>query len=329
MKTNRISLLTAALLGISPMLVLGTPEPGPSTDQGYAEFLKVAYDSSPRLEGAVIDIQVEDHIAILSGQVETIDQAEFAASLAITTNGVYGAVNQLKISPEQSEPELVRVTREALDKSKAIDPSRIQVSQSGNTIILKGEVSTYDERELAREMVSRIKGVHRIENQLSIEFADVRPEEAIQEQLLIQFHDDPLFDMLPVNIKVSDGTATLSGQVGSLDEKNRLERTSLVTGVMSVDSSKLQINSDLRMEGMGDKPYMPSDSLKVANLVLEADPRVDASSLQLEMQNGTILLSGTALSHKARHAAEDDVRGVPGVLGVVNQIEVSSSLSKR
>ncbi len=81
---------------------------------------------------------------------------------------------------------------------------------------------------------------------------------------------------------------------------------------------------------MEDKDYHPSDTLKVVHLVLEADDRVDASRVEIGLQDGLMTLRGRAANPAERRAIESDVRGVPGVLAVRNLITLSpSALSQR
>lgn len=330
MNTKRLSFYVATVSGLASLTCLGTPSPGPANEAERTDFVQVIYDSSPRLAESKIEARIDDHIATLTGTSDTIDEADYAVSIALATDGIFGVVNRIAINPDpDGSADLSTRTEAVFATTDLLDASNVVVTSREGAMTLEGTVSTFDERELARELASRINGVQEIENRLEISFIQPRSEIAIQKQLQLQFSDDPLFDLLPVNILVNGGTVTLNGSVGSLDEKERLMRTSLVTGVMNVDASKLEINSDLRMEGMADKNYQPSDSMKVARLVFDADPRVRGADIQLEMIGGTMILNGSVPNRTAIKAAEADARGVPGVLGVVNRLQVKTELGIR
>jgi len=51
------------------------------------------------------------------------------------------------------------------------------------------------------------------------------------------------------------------------------------------------------------------------------DDRVDASSVQVAVSEGRVILSGTAANYTARQAAELDALSIPGVVRVDNQIQ--------
>jgi osmotically-inducible protein OsmY len=52
------------------------------------------------------------------------------------------------------------------------------------------------------------------------------------------------------------------------------------------------------------------------------EPRVDASNIGVSIGDGTVTLSGDVDSYTARHVAEDAVKRVAGVRGVVNDLAV-------
>jgi len=313
-------------------LTLGaTPSPLPLTPKDREHFLETLCETSPRLEGAEITVRLDDHVAILDGTARSIDQSDFASSLALAMQGLYGVINRIEVGPVRTDSEaLAAEIRRRLRDSRALRAERVRVEVDAGRATLSGSVSTLDEREIARELASRVEGVRSIDDRVRIDFRHVRSDEAIRRQLQLRHQDDPLFDLLPVRVEVRAGEVRLSGRVGSRDELERLARTAWVTGVTAVDASGLAIHRDLAMPGMEDKDYHPSDSLKVVRLLLETDERIDASAVAAELRNGTLTLSGELPSPAARHAAERDARGVPGILGVRNLIEVRSpTLSKR
>jgi osmotically-inducible protein OsmY len=61
---------------------------------------------------------------------------------------------------------------------------------------------------------------------------------------------------------------------------------------------------------------------------LEWDPAVDARALQLTVSGGVVTLGGTIDSYPGRLAAEKAARRVPGVLAVVNHIDVRLTVDR-
>lgn len=76
--------------------------------------------------------------------------------------------------------------------------------------------------------------------------------------------------------------------------------------------------------GRGPKGYKRSDQRieEDVNDRLTDDPRVDASEVQVHVQNGEVTLTGTVDSREARRRAEDVAEDVSGVTYVMNNLRV-------
>lgn len=66
-----------------------------------------------------------------------------------------------------------------------------------------------------------------------------------------------------------------------------------------------------------------------ANLALRAAKGLDGSAILLETESGTVTLRGSVPSDKARTAAADTVRGVPGVVEVHDELNVLTPAVER
>lgn len=55
---------------------------------------------------------------------------------------------------------------------------------------------------------------------------------------------------------------------------------------------------------------------------LRSDPDIDATNIAVAVKGGTVMLTGFVRSFRQRRKAEQDVKRVAGVVGVVNDIEV-------
>src|SRR3981189_3166689 len=55
---------------------------------------------------------------------------------------------------------------------------------------------------------------------------------------------------------------------------------------------------------------------------LRSDPDIDATDIGIAVKNGVVTLTGFVRSFRQRRTAEQDVKRVAGVMGVVNNIEV-------
>lgn len=318
---GRTLFASAVILG-SQSVLLATPEMGPSGPGEIKEFILMEVNSDSHMTGAKINVTFRDGIAILTGTSPTLNQSERAAARALATDGVRGVVNQIRVNPAASAEGVREKALAALKAEPALDASRIDVAVADGSLELKGQVGTWDEQELARDVVSAVKGVSIIENRLEVTFDTVRTDAQIQAQIAHMIADDPLYEGLHLRATVKEGIVTLGGEVGNRGEYDRLVRRAYVTGVFAVKATKLTLNSDLAMEAMGDKDFTPAETLSTLKQALAADNRVEAKNIQLTFNEGVVVLDGVVKSGGERAAAESTSRGVPGVRTVSNQLRV-------
>jgi osmotically-inducible protein OsmY len=83
--------------------------------------------------------------------------------------------------------------------------------------------------------------------------------------------------------------------------------------------------------GRGPKGYQRSDERlreEVSDRLM-ADDQIDASDIEVDVQNGEVKLTGTVPDRWAKRRAEDCAEQVMGVRDVMNQIRVQSAYSER
>lgn len=309
-----------------PLLVIGsanflyaTPQAAPSGDTEIAEFIQMDMGADKRMQGADIKVRIEKNIAALTGNVRSLAQAERATARAIASEGVDAVLNQTVVSPA---PAIAENAKKALRAQKMFHPDGIVVSVSGARVSLTGSAGTLDEKELAREVVSEVPGVVAVDNSIVVTYEGIREDSQIAEQLRFLIKDDPLYEGLDMVVSVKSGTVTLNGAVGSRGEYDRLIRRSYVTGVMEVRTAKLRVETDLAMEGLVDKDYSKEQSLQAFHAVMNADNRVDPSSLKATMDDGVMTLKGSVKNIATRDVVESTARGIPGVLRVSDELKI-------
>jgi osmotically-inducible protein OsmY len=79
--------------------------------------------------------------------------------------------------------------------------------------------------------------------------------------------------------------------------------------------------------GRGPKGWKRSDERVRDDVseVLERHHEIDASEIEVKVENGEVTLSGTVEDRRAKRLAEDIIEGMPGVTEVHNQIRVRRS----
>lgn len=310
----------AAAIGLAS----ATPEFGPQGDSETADFIAMDVKADKRMVGCKVEVTVENGIATLNGTALSLEQAERAAARAMATNEVRAVVNRLRIiDPIAKDAVLAERVQQRLAKNESIDASRIRVLVDGRKATLTGQVGSWDEQELAREIATEIPGLREINNRLEVTFDTVRTDAAIKAQILHMVHDDPLCDGITVDVKVKDGVVSLGGEVGSSTEKDQLVHRSHVTGVTDVWADDIMINRDLAMEGMRGKVAKPAETLRSLQDAFASDPRLKGADIEASAAGNQVTLTGIVPSDEARAAAESTARGIPGVMIVANEIRIA------
>ena len=300
-----------------------TPEMGPSGGPETADFIAMDLKADRKLVGCKVDVAVENSIATLSGTALSLQQADRAVARAKATAGVRAVINRVKIiDPVAKDVVLAERIQQRLVQNHAIDATRVKVNVDHRQALLTGEVGSWDEQEIAREIATEIPGISEVESRLEVTYDTIRSDDAIREQIRYIVADDPLFAGVNIDVMVKDGVVSLGGEVGSTGEKAQLVHLSHVTGVTEVWADDIMINSDLAMEGMNGKVPSDHDTLKALHAAVAADPRLSHSDIRGELSGKMMKLSGSVPNREARAAAESTARGLPGVAFVSNEIRV-------
>lgn len=144
-----------------------------------------------------------------------------------------------------------------------------------------------------------------------------RSDEEIRRDVLDALANDARVDESGINVDVVEGTVYLTGVALSAPEKRvAKEVASRIKGVLSVED-EIQVSPLARR---------PDDEIERDVVrALTRDVWVDASRLQVRVDDGVVYLSGTVEDSTSRSAAEDDAWSVRGVTEVVNDIAVMPS----
>jgi osmotically-inducible protein OsmY len=128
---------------------------------------------------------------------------------------------------------------------------------------------------------------------------------------------DPVVDDNRVVVKADDGRVTLTGTVPSFYESTRaVEDAWEVGGVRDVDNELLV--------GLVGGAINDADITVASAKALDDDRFVPNGSVTATTDHGWVTLRGQVRHHFQRQAAEHAVRRVDGVLGITDDVEISS-----
>ena len=124
-----------------------------------------------------------------------------------------------------------------------------------------------------------------------------------------------------IGVRVKDGVVTLTGPMESYSEKLAAERAALrVSGVKAVAN-------DLEVRLPQSSERTDEDIAKAAANALDWTSGIPRDKIKVTVDKGWITLKGAVPFHYQRTTAEDAVRNLWGVKGVINLIEVQPGLS--
>lgn len=218
-------------------------------DDEIQRAIQAALVQDPRVDSTNVRVQVLAGIVTLRGAVANLQAKQAAAQDARHTVGVINVKNRLKVRPSEarSDEAIAEDIRNALERDPYLERYEIVIDVIDGTVYLNGMVDSYFEKAQADIVISGIKGVEQVENDLIVDDVDVplvyepyledyypydydwydyRPgytlkrDSEIREDINDELWWSPFVDAEQITVTVEDGVATLTGAVDSWSEFN-------------------------------------------------------------------------------------------------------------
>lgn len=218
---------------------------------------------SPRVGALGVDVEVDEGVAVLTGNVDHLAASWAAVDVAARTTGVIGVVNNLSIEVADTltDSEIESNVEAALNRSVFFDDGQIDAIVSNNVVELNGDVQTVTAKVRAEDIATSITGVAEVYNNIVVvqEIGDLivapftqgwdftfypwyaatyydaeRSDAEIATDIRGELWWSPFVDSDDVVIDVNEGVATLTGSVSTLSEWRAAEENALEGGARVV-----------------------------------------------------------------------------------------------
>jgi len=148
----------------------------------------------------------------------------------------------------------------------------------------------------------------------------MKADAQLQQDVMNELKWEPTIHAAEIGVAVKDGVVTLSGTVDSYGKKWAADRAAKrVFGVRAV-------TEELKVTLASSHKRADEDIAQLATKVLDWNLWVPSERLKVMVQDGRITLSGDVDWYYQKERAEDAVRHLVGVLGVINSITIKPAV---
>ena len=185
-------------------------------------------------------VNVADGVVQLSGVVPTHTAKIAAEKNAYRVAGVLKVENLIEVEllPKLTIPidtEITNMVESKLLWNDQIDATNIDVETLNGVVTLTGNVNSYWEKSLAKNLAVATRGVKHVENNLAVVVGKTFIDIDIENDIKNAFKRNILIDADKIDVSVKNGIAHLTGIVPSFAMKEEAFNTAMMTaGVLDV-----------------------------------------------------------------------------------------------
>ncbi len=215
---------------------------------------------------------------------------------------------------KKTDSQLQRDVIAELAWEPSVDHADIGVAVNDGVVTLSGYVKSYPEKMAAEKATRRVLGVKAIAEEIKVRFASdpKTADHEIAKRIVDMFAwNVSIPDEL--SVKVEHGWVTLSGTVDWFYQSNEARKVAgRVTGVVGV-SNLIEVK----------KLPAPSDVKELITAAFKRQANLDAASVTVITEGGTVKLGGKVRAWNERGIAERAAWAAPGVTRVEDNIVVA------
>ena len=207
---------------------------------------------------------------------------------------------------------LMRIRRDS-----RINDATVDVNVRSGVVELTGIVSSYKKKLALQLKVKKTRGVVSVDNRVKVfypkEFGNP-PQAAIKKTAMTILKANSDIDESRIEIEMDSGVMRLKGSVKWYWQLQRVEElVSNIIGVMDVNNEMAVVPSEKTSDENISRDIIAE---------LEGTDNIDLSQLLVEVEDGTVILSGTVRNYAAESEAYEATIQLPGVKKVINNMVV-------
>ncbi|MDB5388333.1 MAG: hypothetical protein JWM11_3979 [Planctomycetaceae bacterium] len=279
---------------------------------------------SPAINGRLINVDVADSVVTLSGRLNNILAEQIAVALAERIRGVESVVDEIEIVVKRRDDKDVKKdVLAALQADPVTRESKVDVAAKDGTITLSGTVPSYGLKVLAGEVAMGAKGVAELKNDLLVDSMKKQSDAELQQEIRELYRFTALLDDVQLKVEVKNAKVVLNGNVTSSFQKSYAEELAWRAGATDVDSRGVNVSwrhTNPLLRSQRYEAATDDEILAAVQRTFKHDPRVLSFELKIQVDHGTVTLTGDVSNLTANAAAERDARQTIGVRRVKNNL---------
>jgi len=218
-------------------------------NEGLQKDVQDAIKWEPLLNAAEIGVTVKDGIVTLTGTVDSYIKKTEAEDAAKKVTGVKAVVENIEVKfgdwGPKTDDEVAKEVLNAFKWSWQVPNDKITIKVEKGWVTLQGELNWHYQKDAAKSAIKSLLGVKGIINSITVK-SDV-DDEIEKHEIEAAIRRNWAINEDNVHVKVSGNKVTLTGTVGSIYQKDEVQRIAWnAPGVWHVDN-ELQVEYDFSL----------------------------------------------------------------------------------
>lgn len=196
------------------------------TDKQIRQDVERELEWDPAVNAAGIGVEVCDRIVTLAGHLGSYSEKLAAEKAAQRVEGVSAVVVELDVrirdSDKRTDEDIATSARSLLHWTASLSEGAVKVRVEKGWVTLSGEVDWAYQRQMADNVVSHLRGVCMVVNQITVRSRATFNAVATKIEDALKRHGK--HEGQEIAVTVNNDTVTLRGRVSSFSKKNITRR---------------------------------------------------------------------------------------------------------